>query len=59
MATLFRYEAKGGFEALAKMKSGEWRSLHGKMKLSLATRESDGQRADSRSGKSPGGRPKK
>ncbi len=31
---LFRYEAKGGFEALAKMKSGEWYSLHGKMKLS-------------------------
>jgi hypothetical protein len=30
----FRYEAKGGFEALAKMKSGEWRSLNGKMKLS-------------------------
>ncbi len=29
-----RYEAKGGFDALAKMKSGEWRSLHGKMKLS-------------------------
>lgn len=29
-----RYEATGGFEALAKMKSGEWRSLHGKMKLS-------------------------
>jgi hypothetical protein len=29
-----RYEANGGFEALAKMKSGEWRSLHGKMKLS-------------------------
>jgi hypothetical protein len=30
----YRYEANGGFEALAKMKSGEWRSLHGKMKLS-------------------------
>ena len=29
-----RYEAKGGFEALAMMKSGEWRSLHGKMTLS-------------------------
>jgi hypothetical protein len=28
-----RYEAKGGFDALAKMKSGEWRSLQGKMKL--------------------------
>ena len=31
---MFRYEANGGFEALAQMKSGEWRSLHGKMKLS-------------------------
>src|SRR5688572_5767304 len=30
----FRFEANGGFEALAKMKSGEWRSLHGKMTLS-------------------------
>ena len=30
----YRYEAAGGFEALAKMKSGEWRSLRGKMKLS-------------------------
>jgi hypothetical protein len=29
----YRYEAKGGFEALAKMKSGEWCSLHGKMTL--------------------------
>ena len=28
-----RYEAEGGFEALAKMKSGEWRSLQGTMKL--------------------------
>jgi len=28
-----RYEAQGGFEALAMMKSGEWRSLQGKMKL--------------------------
>jgi len=31
---LFRYEAKGGLEALAKMKSGEWCSLHGKLKVS-------------------------
>jgi hypothetical protein len=30
---LFRFEAKGGFEALAQMKSGEWRSFSGKMKL--------------------------
>jgi hypothetical protein len=29
----YRFEANGGFEALAKMKSGEWRSLTGKMKL--------------------------
>ena len=28
-----RYEAIGGFDALARMKSGEWRSLQGKMKL--------------------------
>ena len=31
---LYRFEANGGFEALAKMKSGEWRALNGKMKLS-------------------------
>ncbi|HWN95696.1 MAG TPA: CRTAC1 family protein [Methylomirabilota bacterium] len=30
----YRFEANGGFEALAKMKSGEWRALDGKMKLS-------------------------
>lgn len=30
----YRFEANGGFEALAKMKSGEWRALNGKMKLS-------------------------
>ena len=30
---LNRYDAKCGFDALAMMKSGEWRSLHGKMKL--------------------------
>jgi hypothetical protein len=29
-----RYEARCGFEALAVMKSGEWRSLRGKMRLS-------------------------
>ncbi|MBI4657659.1 MAG: VCBS repeat-containing protein [Verrucomicrobia bacterium] len=29
-----RYDATGGFDALAKMKSGEWRSLTGRMKLS-------------------------
>ena len=31
---MFRYEAKGGFEALAKMQTGEWRSLRGQMHLS-------------------------
>jgi len=30
----YRFEANGGFEGLAKMKSGEWRSLNGRMKLS-------------------------
>lgn len=30
----YRFEANGGFEALAKMKAGEWRSLNGKIKLS-------------------------
>jgi hypothetical protein len=30
----YRFEANGGFEALARMKSGEWRSFNGKMKLS-------------------------
>ncbi|HEV8543154.1 MAG TPA: CRTAC1 family protein, partial [Verrucomicrobiae bacterium] len=29
----FRYEAKGAFEGLAKMKSGEWRSFHAQMSL--------------------------
>jgi ASPIC/UnbV protein/VCBS repeat protein len=30
---MFRFEAQAGFDALALMKAGEWRSLHGKMKL--------------------------
>ncbi len=30
----YRFEANSGFEALAKMKSGEWRALNGRMKLS-------------------------
>jgi len=30
---MFRYEAKGGFDALAQLKSGEWCSLNGKMNL--------------------------
>lgn len=30
----YRFEANAGFEALARMKSGEWRSFEGRMKLS-------------------------
>jgi hypothetical protein len=30
---MFRYEAKSGFEALARMKSGEWRSLQGRIQM--------------------------
>jgi hypothetical protein len=30
---MFRYDAEGRFEALAKMQSGEWRSFHGKMHM--------------------------
>lgn len=30
---MHRYESAAGFEALARMKSGEWRSLHGRMHL--------------------------
>jgi hypothetical protein len=30
---MLRFNAQGGFDALAQMKSGEWRSLHGKMNL--------------------------
>src|SRR6266478_3089430 len=33
---MWRYEAVGAFEALARMKSGEWRSLHATMKLNWA-----------------------
>src|SRR5687767_680788 len=29
----YRFESNGGFEALARMKAGEWRSFSGKMKL--------------------------
>ena len=36
---MLRYEAKGGFEALAKMKSGEWCSLHAQNEIELATGE--------------------
>lgn len=32
-ADMNRFEAMSGFEALARMKTGEWRSLHGKIKL--------------------------
>jgi hypothetical protein len=31
---MFHFEAQGGFEGLVQMKSGEWRSLQGKMSLS-------------------------
>ena len=31
---MLRYEAKGGFEALARMKSDHWRSFEGRMELS-------------------------
>jgi ASPIC and UnbV/FG-GAP-like repeat len=31
---MYHFESQAGFEALAQMKSGEWRSLHGKMNLS-------------------------
>jgi hypothetical protein len=41
-----RYEAKCGFDALAQMKSGEWRSLHGKMTLTW-------QRAQATAGQPP------
>lgn len=30
---LSRFEAKGGFEALAMMKSGKWQSFHGKLRI--------------------------
>lgn len=41
---MWRYEADGSFEALARMKSGEWRSLHANLKLSWArTQTSDGK----------------
>ena len=33
---MWRYDAVGGFDALAQMKSGEWRSLHATMKLNWA-----------------------
>ena len=36
---MWRYEAAGRFDALAQMKSGEWRSLHGKHEAELGTPE--------------------
>ena len=40
----WRFEAVGRFEALAKMKSGEWRSLHAGMKLDWKrSRSADGK----------------
>src|SRR5262245_27225677 len=43
-----RYEANAGFEALAKMKTGEWRSLHARMTLiwERAKQASDNQRPE-------------
>ncbi len=40
---MLRYEAKGGFEALARMKSDQWRSFEGRMELTWEhTRTDDG-----------------
>jgi hypothetical protein len=46
----YRFEASGGFEGLAKMRSGEWRSLNGKLKLSWERPKGTGP-----SGQAPGG----
>lgn len=35
-ADMWRFESTAGFEALARMTSGEWRSFHGRMQLSWA-----------------------
>jgi hypothetical protein len=39
---MLRYEAKGGFEALARMKSDHWRSFEGRMELSWEHPRTDG-----------------
>ena len=54
---MWRYEAGGRFEALAQMKSGEWRSLEAKMKLNWARRKP--LTARPASGKSPAGKPRR
>ena len=44
---MLRYEAKGGFEALARMKSDQWRSFEGRMELSWEhPRTDDGDGGD-------------
>ena len=41
---MLRYEAKGGFEALARMKSDQWRSFEGRMELTWEHSRTDGCR---------------
>ena len=41
---MLRYEAKGGFEALARMKSDQWRSFEGRMELTWEHSRTDGGR---------------
>ncbi len=48
----YRFEANAGFEGLAKMKSGEWRSLNGKMRLNW-----ERGKGAAASGQAPGGAP--
>jgi len=44
---MLRYEAKGGFEALARMKSDQWRSFEGRMELTWEyPRTDDGAAGD-------------
>jgi hypothetical protein len=42
----YRFEANGGFEALAKMKSGQWHSLNGRMKLTWTRDRPDAPPSD-------------
>ena len=39
---MLRYEAKGGFEALARMKSDQWRSFEGRMEMTWEHSRTDG-----------------
>ena len=41
---MLRYEAKGGFEALARMKSDQWRSFEGRMEMTWEHSRTDGGR---------------